>query len=381
MGFLSTGLKNECYGCTACEQICPKDAIVMQCDNEGFLYPFINKNLCVKCDLCKKVCSAEKNVQKVIPLKAISTIHKDENVLLNSSSGGAFKSLLEVVDENTIVYGACWESRSVAVFDKSTIETAFSKFRKSKYIQAELRDTYSSIKADLENEDSVLFVGTPCQVSGLKEYLGKEYDKLIMVDLICHGVPSSKILEKQFESWDSKKNKAISIEFRHKENKKGVWNSKYAKVCFESGITKIFEYDTSAFLRGYDNGLFFRPSCSTCQFATLKRLSDITIGDYWGSKEYDVHKGLSLVFANTKKGIDVISKLEKVSIVNDIDIEHAVAHNARLKKPDKGHNKREDFFNKIDSENFEKLVQSYIPRVPAWKKFAHKIKNKFRGLK
>lgn len=379
MGILTTGLKNECYGCTACEQICPKHAITLQYDDEGFLYPFVNTERCVRCDLCKKVCSAEKDVKKVNPTKAFSIIHNDEKFLLKSSSGGAFKSLLEVFDNNTIVYGVCWESRSVAVFDKSNIESAFEKFRKSKYVQAELRNTYSLIKTDLDSGKFVLFVGTPCQASGLKEYLGDTYDNLILVDLICHGVPSSKILEKQFECWDLKNNKAISIEFRHKENKNNVWNSKYARISFESGAVKIFEYDTSAFLRGYDNGLFFRPSCSTCQFATNKRVSDITIGDYWGAKEYDVHKGLSLIFANTQKGLEIVSKLKKVSKVNNVDLEHAIANNARLRNPDKGHKNRDDFFKKVDSCNFEKLVQYYIPKVPKWKKLAHKIKNKLRG--
>lgn len=379
MGYLTTGLKNECYGCTACAEICPKNAIVMEQDNEGFLYPVVDDSLCVNCDLCKKVCSAEKDIEKVKPRKSIATIYNDEAVLLKSASGGAFKTLLDVCDKDTIVYGVCWESRSVSVFDKANVEDAFEKFRKSKYVQAEVRDTYSLIKTDLENNKKVLFVGTPCQVSGLKEYLRKPDKNLLTVDLICHGVPNSKILEKQFECWDTNRDKAKSIQFRYKEQRNNIWNSKYALVEFESGKTKTFEYDTSAFLRGYDNGLFFRPSCSTCQFATSSRVSDITIGDYWGSKGHDVHKGLSLVFANTEKGLEVVANFDKVAEVIDVDFDFAVAHNARLRSPDKGHKNKKDFFEQLDNVNFENLVQKYAPKVPNWKKVAHKVKSLVRG--
>ena len=379
MGYLTTGKKNECYGCTACAEICPKNAITMIADSEGFLYPTVNDEFCINCDLCKKVCSAEKDVEKAKPQKPVATVYNDENVLLKSSSGGAFKALLDSVDSKTIVYGVCWESRSVAVFDKANAIEAFEKFRKSKYVQAEVRDTYFSVKNELDNGNNVLFVGTPCQVSGLKEFLRKPYDNLILVDLICHGVPSSKVLEKQFKAWDSKNDTAKSIQFRHKEQKDNAWNSKYALVEFESGKAKCFEYDTSAFLRGYDNGLFFRPSCSTCQFATSSRVSDITIGDYWGSKEYDVHKGLSLVFANTEKGLVLVDRLQSSSTVIDVDFDYAVAHNARLRNPDKGHANRQDFFDSLDKEDFQKLVQKYAPKVPTWKKVAHKIKNSIRG--
>lgn len=373
MGYLKTGYKNECYGCTACAEICPNNAISMQADVEGFLYPDINSELCVNCDLCKKVCSAEKYVKKTKPQKSVATIYNDDVVLLKSSSGGAFKALLESVDCDTIVYGVCWESRSIAVFDKANVDDAFEKFRKSKYIQAEIRNTYFSVKNDLDNGGKVLFVGTPCQVSGLKEFLRKPYDNLLLVDLICHGVPSSKVLEKQFEAWDSKYDKVKSIQFRYKEQRNNKWNSKYALVEFESGKTKRFEYDTSAFLRGYDNGLFFRPSCSTCQFATINRVSDITIGDYWGSKEYDVHKGLSLVFANTEKGLNSVDKMSDTSTIIAVNLDYAVANNARLRNPDKGHKNRQDFFDNLDRENFDKIVQKYVPKVPNLKKFAHKI--------
>ena len=125
--------------------------------------------------------------------------------------------------------------------------------------------------------------------------------------------------------------------------------------------------------------MFFRPSCSICQFATSSRVSDITIGDYWGSKEHDVHKGLSLVFANSDKGLDIVEKLNETSIVMDVDLDFAVAHNARLRNPDKGHKNRQDFFDSLDKENFEKLVQKYAPKIPNWKKVAHKIKNSIRG--
>lgn len=352
----------------------------MIADNEGFEYPSIDESKCISCGLCKKVCIAENEQVKILPTKALALVQNDD-VLSKSSSGGAFYTIVENCDENTIFYGVDWDNRSSAKHLRASKAEAFDRFRKSKYVQSVIGDSYNDVKNDLKNGLSVVFVGTPCQVAGLKCFLNKNYDNLLTIDLICHGVPSSKMLESYFLDIEKKNNPVKSIEFRIKKIVDGKWNSKFAILTYDNDSKEYIEYDTSAFLRGYDNGLFFRPSCSTCEFACRERISDITIGDFWGGADentYDVHKGTSLVMLNTEKGKAFFDGVncEKIDVVN---YEEVASHNARLNKPDKGHPKRDEFFERLEKESFSNLIQEYAPRVPKWKKFGHKILTKIRG--
>lgn len=380
MGFLTTNNKKECYGCYACAQACPKNAIDMLVDKEGFEYPTVDMSKCVGCDICKKVCPAENEQKKDLPLSAYALVQNDD-ILMKSSSGGAFWSIVNSYDENAVFYGVSWKTRSKAEHSRALKDECFEKFRKSKYVQSIIGDSFVNVKNDLVSGLSVVFVGTPCQIAGLKQFLKKDYDNLLTIDLICHGVPSSKMLETYFCDIEKKTRLVSKIEFRHKQCHNNIWNSKYALLTFDDGSSQVIEYDTSAFLRGYDNGLFFRPSCSTCQFACRQRVSDITIGDYWGSKDsgFDVHKGTSLVMVNSEKGRNAFSKINSAEI-QQVDYEQAASHNARLNSPDKGHPNRTEFFERLEKESFSKLVQEYAPKVPDWKKFANKVLRKI-GLR
>ena len=376
MGYLTSQNKKECYGCYACRQICPKTAIVMKADQEGFEYPVINEALCVHCDLCKKVCPSENPQQLLEPRKTFALVQR-EDILKKSSSGGAFYTLLLLLKDNSVVYGCAWKNRSQAVILRTEKTEAFESFRKSKYVQSAVGDSYWNAKEDLEAGTQVFFVGTPCQIAGLKQFLGKDYENLLAVDLICHGVPSSKVLEFYLRDAEKDSNPINSIDFRHKKCVKGEWNSKLALLGYQNGKQKETDYDSSAFLRGYDNGLFFRPSCSVCAFASDKRVSDITIGDYWGGElqGFNPHKGSSLVLCNTKKGLAFCDKIEEKAAITLVDYSYAAAHNARLRSPDKGNVNRAAFFERLEKgESFTKIVQSYAPRVPGWKKVGHRIK-------
>ena len=380
MGYLVNNNKAECYGCGACFQICPVQAIEMVQDSAGFLYPKIKKEKCVSCGLCQRVCIAENPLNYNVPKEVWAGYNIKCDIRKKSASGGAFDAITRSVSEDTHVFGVEWNSRSSAVHSCAKACDAYERFHKSKYIQSNTGTTYEQAKKLLNQDEQVVFIGTPCQIEGLKRYLGKTYKKLICVDLVCHGVPSSKILEKYLKDSENAKNRIIRIEFRHKELRKEKWDSKCAKLVYESGKEKIVDYDSSSFLRGFANGLFFRDSCGECLFARKERVSDLTIGDCWGIEgelsEMDVHQGISLILVNTEKGKLISEQLGKFMELYPIKLETAVLGNARLRSPDKGHKMRKEFFSQLDNVNFEKLVQKYIPKISKIRKICFAIKQR-----
>lgn len=173
IGYLTSNNKNECFGCGACKQVCPKNAIKMQMDFEGFLYPNVSNHLCIKCGLCHKACPAENLPKAEIPQQALLGFNKEQTVRMNSASGGAFKAIIDSIDSNSIVFGAEWDSRSSVSHDSANTDIAYHRFHKSKYIQSDLKNSYNEAKKYLLNGDFVLFSATPCQIAGLKSFLGR----------------------------------------------------------------------------------------------------------------------------------------------------------------------------------------------------------------
>lgn len=382
-GFLLSNKKNECFGCSACKQACPKNAIRMKKDTEGFLYPEIRKDLCIDCKKCHAVCAAENMPIKNQPWQAFAGYSIESEKRRSSASGGAFYAITKAAVTDAVVFGVEWSSRSLAKHAKATADTAYERFHKSKYIQSEMGTAYIEAKEELSKGKFVIFTGTPCQIAGLKTFLGKEYDNLLCVDLVCHGVPSGDVLEHYFVDNESKSKSIEGIDFRYKKCQNGKWESKYAVLHYNTGKKKIVDYDSSGFLRGFACGLFFRPSCSTCPFACQERVSDLTIGDAWGIEKskplLNPHQGVSLILVNTEKGKIWADRMAQSMELTEVDLQIAVGGNARLKEPDKGHGSRDDFFRNIENESFERLVEHYIPRTPFVKKVGHSLKNKLLG--
>lgn len=382
-GYLLTKLKNECFGCGSCYQVCPKKAIQMKVDAEGFLYPTVDTEKCIRCNLCHKACPAEHLPEKNEPMQALAGFVNDSSIRKQSASGGAFKAIVKCAAENAHVYGVEWSSRNSVKHSCASRADAYSKFSKSKYIQSDTNETFMAVKSDLDNGIEVVYVGTPCQLAGLKSYLGKYYQGLLSVDLVCHGVPSSAVLERYFQSCEKRSNTIVKINFREKAVRNGKLNSKCAVIEYSNGKRKIVDYDSSGFLRGFANGLFFRPSCATCPFACSGRVSDLTIGDAWGIEHIDSainpHEGVSLILANTEKGALWARKLDAMMQLASYNIGEIVSGNGRLKNPDKGHKRRAEFFERYQSEDFEKLVQDIIPRVSNLRKIAYKLKMIIKG--
>lgn len=298
-------MKEDCCGCRGCEQACPKAAITMVQDPEkGFLYPKIDYNLCVKCGICDQVCGfTEENRRGREDPVIYAVKHKCENIRKESTSGGVFTAISDVILQmNGCVYGAAYDEKLNVVHKRATTKEQSNAFRGSKYVQSDIGNTYLQVQQDLCNGRYVLFSGTPCQVSGLTKFLGQAYDKLITVDVLCHGVPSPKLWQ-EFLSIMGKKAKArvVAAKFRDKTNS---WLLPKTTLYYENGQSGI--YGENGYFQLFHPNFMLRESCYNCQFRSFKRPSDITIADFWGIKdtmpELDDDRGVSLIFVNSQKG-------------------------------------------------------------------------------
>lgn len=378
-GYLITNNKKECFGCTACKSICPQNAILMVSDEEGFFYPKVDKTKCINCHLCEKVCPINRQITKDRP-SAYFYITNDEKDLLEASSGGAFGDIIASFYEegNTIVYGCIFDENMKAVHVGYENKEDMIKFKKSKYVQSSLNNTFCEVEKNLKKGRKVLFSGTPCQVSGLKSFLDKEYDNLLCVDIICHGVPSQKLLDYYIKIQEKKYNsRMISINFREKVlEKNGHWNSRNIKMRFENNQSVIKTVKQCSYLFGFYNRLFYRPSCYSCNFSKIERDSDITIADCWGfekinDNKYDVQKGISCIISNSLKGNDIIKNM--TGIKDNLSIEFVINNNDSYTISTKLHKNRNKFFKDLNGNNFESKAFKYS-QLSFYKRIIRKIK-------
>lgn len=347
--------KSKCTGCFACYNICPKQAIEMQEDENGFIYPQINKDKCIECNLCKRVCPSLNLVQKNTPLYCYAAFAKEKEIRNRSTSGGIATIFSKYVIENDgIVYGASFiEGCKVAHIRISEIQD-LEKLQGSKYVHSYIKDTYRLVKTDLKNGKNVLFVGTPCQVAGLKKYLNKNYDNLILIDIICHGVPSQKYLQEEV-------NRLVGtcridrVNFRI-ENDYGLYVIKDNKQINGNDISN------SPYADAFMSGLSLRENCQSCMYAGDQRISDITIGDFWGLKEdskfYDgKEKGISVIIITTKKGEYFFNKTSNLIEFEKRNYEEAVDGNTQLRHPVMNKKKSKKFKREYIKSGFKQAYQ------------------------
>lgn len=378
-GYLNTHRKADCFGCGACAQACPKGAISMEMDEEGFLYPRIDYTSCNYCNRCHKSCPAESQVPLRVPEIGIVGYNVEPNVRLQSASGGAFKAIIDTLDPDTVVFGARWETRSTVVHSWAYAEDAYEKFTGSKYVQSQIGKAYVECESFLEEGKEVLFSGTPCQIAALKAYLRKSYASLTCVDIVCHGVPCSKTLEKYISDKERRTGEKISsVRFRRKLQAKHKWNSKCVETQYVTGKSTVNDPEQDSYMRGFSYGLFFRPSCSECPFSSVKRCSDITIGDAWGIEqlypEVDVNQGVSLLLANSAQGELLLNSVRRSMYLKDTPVEILVSGNAHLRGSNKGHAKRDFYFQMQGEQSFEKLLYRCIPKTSIVKLVGHRLK-------
>lgn len=328
--------KKYCCGCSACLHICPKTAITMNQDKEGFEYPVINRNKCINCGLCETVCPIKNAESKSDNVKKCYVSYaKNEEIRLKSSSGGLFTIFAEKILEcKGVVIGAAfdseWEVHHICITDIGELE----KIRGSKYVQSRIENTYKETKTFLEEGRKVLFTGTECQISGLKKYLKKDYENLLTIDVLCHGVPSPKLWEKYKEFHASKEKAQIrGTSFRQKDD---GWKNFSVKIMFDNKTEykEIFQKD--AFMRLFLSEICLRPSCYDCKFKSLERDSDITIGDCWEIEKYmpemDDDKGTSVVMIHSDKGMILWNSIKQHLNYKEAERDKALSPNADSRK-------------------------------------------------
>lgn len=287
--------KEACCGCGACVQRCPKQCITLHEDSEGFLYPVADASVCINCGLCEKVCPVINQHTAHEPLQTFAAKNSNEAVRAASSSGGVFTMLAEsVIKSGGVVFGAAFDQQWKVVHTCATTIGGLQKFRGSKYLQSQTNNTFKEAEAYLKQGRQVLYSGTPCQVAGLKRYLRKDYDNLLTVDFICHGVPSPGVFRTYLRDEIN----------RHSARQGGGKNT---VLLSYSPLNK------DLFMRGFLRDLYLRPSCYACPAKQLKSGSDITLGDFWGIEtllpELDDDRGISAVTANTEKGRALLQEL------------------------------------------------------------------------
>lgn len=354
--------KSKCTGCHACFSICPKQCIKMVSDQEGFLYPLVNEKKCINCGFCEKVCPIlHTQTIENIPI-AYAAYNKDEDVRLNSSSGGIFSLLAEqVLYQNGVILGACFDENFNVVHSYTECMDELFKFRSSKYVQSNIGNTYQQTKAFLEEGRFVLFTGTPCQIGGLKAYLRKDYDNLICQDIICHGVPSPKVWQKYVDYREKRAGAPVRrITFRQKNE---GWKRFSISFLFKNDIEYHQTLDKDLMMTAFLRNACLRPSCYKCSFKTIHRESDITLADFWGIQnilpEMDDDKGTSLVIINSEKGKKLFDSIKKHMIYKEIKFEEAIRFNSAMTSSVSLPSYRTAFFRDLNEYKFNQLIRKY----------------------
>ena len=381
--------KSECCGCFGCLNSCPKNCIQMKDDNEGFWYPEVDYFRCIKCNLCIKNCPAlnihNKNEDVLKEVEVIAAYSKDEVLRLDSTSGGIFSEIAKYfIKEKGIVYGAIYNQEHLVEHYRGTTVEDIDKLRQSKYLQSNIGDIYRKVKEDLINKKKVLFVGTPCHIAALNNYLSKNYDNLTTIDFLCRGINSPEAYKQYLKNLEKKYfSKIKRVIFK---NKTYGWHRFSTKIIFENGQEYIQDRYTDSYMRGYLEGnLFMRPSCHECRYKSLPRYADITLGDFWGIEkvrpDLDQDKGTSIFMLNTEKGKKVFESIEERIVfekmkINDIYLGNT-ALTQRVLLTKKQQKMREIFFKNYKEKDFENLVLEllYQNRIV---KFLKKIKSKVK---
>ena len=381
--------KYRCVGCSACVEACGKQSITMQADKEGFFYPEIDLSTCINCKLCEKVCPLLNTPKSRTPKRVLAAYNKDENVVKKSSSGGVFYELAKGVLLNKgVVFGAKFNENWQVVHDFTTTLEGLDSLLTSKYVQSKVEvDTFIKLRLFLEEGRTVLFSGTPCQVAGLYGFLRKDYQNLITVDFLCHGVPSPKVwnlyLEEQVKKVAFKATAGKSSVFhslnlmsfikdvKFREKTKGwekyrfvlTFNEPTGEVEKSTVLSSLFKQNP--YMKGFLNDLYLRPSCHKCNFKSFQSNSDITIGDFWAIRRVAPHfynpNGVSAVFLNSSKGES--SFFMHPFEVYEVQLED-VASNKGLAPFTPPHARRDYFFQKLDStENVSKLIEVCVKQT------------------
>lgn len=380
--------KTECCGCNACGDVCGKQAITFNVDNEGFWYPEVDKEKCVDCHLCEKVCPIlnSDNVDKGFETpKCFAAVHKNLEVRFDSTSGGLFSAFAEKILRNGgLVGGAIYTEdlnvKQVLISKKEEL----TLLRGSKYLQSDFNGFYITIREALKEGREVLVCGSPCQMTAVRTFLRKPYDKLYVLDYICRGIPSSKVFHGYLDYW-SRKHGAKVTSFKFKIKELG-WRKRTMKIGFADGKFEYDDCDSSLYDLGYHKThAFCRPSCYDCKFLGTPRAADITLADFWGiekitsRKDLDGDVGTSLVICNTEKGLSLLETIKNRLVIEEVPFEKAAKDNPALYTSHPAPSTdRDAFYEKLNEERFEDFIPDLINNADKNVRFLSKVKNVIR---
>ncbi len=390
----------DCMGCGLCSEICPKRCISMIPDDEGFLAPKIDAEMCIDCGVCLKNCPAANAADSLFfgePRSYFCGTIKDDDILLKSSSGGVFGVLAKhILGKKGYVCGCIYNDDMMAVHAVTNDNAVVEKMYGSKYVQSRSDECFAEIKDKLDLGEKLLFTGTACQIAALRIYLRKKYDNLICVEILCHGVPSPMFFRKYVKYLEKKLHGRIeSVQFRNKE--KHGWGSEH-RTCVvynKNGKQKKYRPILPAYFSAFFYGINLRESCYLCKFAKPDRIADLTIGDFWGSWEKfgkRFTEGISVVGINSEKGQDLIGEVkEEFSLFEILGKNEAVRSNDNFEHPIKRPPERDCFYNGFEkkykgawkkayfTKTYRKktLASVYGALVPAkWRYLRHKLKKR-----
>ncbi len=368
---------HSCCGCAACVSSCNKAAISLMNDREGFWYPQIDTSLCINCGLCKHICPVNNDYESRLPISDTAAYSKNDQIRVSSSSGGVFSILAsDIIHNGGVVFGAAFDPDLSVHHICVNNENELIKLKGSKYLQSRIENNYILCKKYLEKGTKVLFSGTPCQIRGLKNYLQRQYENLITIDFICHGVPSP-LVWKCYLSYKQQKSiqKITNVSFRNKNNGwKNFGLSIYAGDCEIQSLS----HDTDPYMRLFLSDVILRPSCYSCHFKEGKSGSDITLADFWGIEhilpDFYNDKGISLVMANTTKGVSIMDNVKDQLQTVPVQHNDAVKYNKSWSHPVLPNPKRNLFFKYFKHwKDYEKRTDRLLNNNTLYLKAKRKI--------
>lgn len=355
----------KCTGCGACVQRCPKRCISWTEREFGFRYPQIDKDACVNCGQCEKVCPIDKALEVSAEQKAYAAVHKDDEVLAKSTSGGAFTAIADAVfAQGGIVYGAAMLDGMQVKHIRTSGKDDFEGLRSSKYLQSDTGTTYQMVEQDLKQGKTVLYSGTPCQIDGLKNFLGKDYENLYTVDIVCHGVGSQAYFDKYMDYARERYGKIKALRFRSKEY--AGWSCGGGVVVVDSSdcLKKIPYRDFDNYYYSYFlSGDIYRKSCYSCKYTNTNRVGDFTLGDYWGVEALNLplqtKNGCSLLLVNNRHAMLLLDEIESLDRV-ETTVEQAAHCNKQLNAPSKLMDSRQNRIGEYESMSGQQIQKEYL---------------------
>lgn len=324
--------KEDCCGCTACASICPTKCISMQEDSEGFKYPQVDSDKCINCHKCEAVCPVMNRSDLNDKPQAYLTRTKDKALLSECTSGGVFTEIAkQTVKSGGIAYGAVFGENFIVRHERISDLSGVNRLPGSKYVQSDLDGVFRQVLTDVRSGKQVAFCGTPCQVAGLKNYIGKDYSNLLLVDLVCHGVPSPRLWNKYVDYLQSKYGKLKHVNFRSKYL---GYHVSVMEEQFESGKVQIGSARTNLMSKCFFKNAADRPICYECPFKTVGRCSDLTLFDGWHASEYvpglkDDDMGYTIVLVQSEKNVSLLKSFDCLETYK-IDINQAIALDGKM---------------------------------------------------